>query len=85
MKTNRFNTPIWAEPATWDKPPTADQIAATGRALPSGPHKLTSKQQRAWFGGVVFPGPVEWDGKAFVSGGTRLTPQQVAKRVQGDH
>lgn len=58
--------------------PTPAQIAATGRALPRGAHQLSGDQQRAWFGGVVFAGPVRWDRDAFVAAGERFTPDQVA-------
>lgn len=65
--------------------PTAEQIAATGDALPEGAHRLTDDQQRVWFGGVMFDGLVEWSGEAFLSGEERLTPEQVAARVRGGH
>lgn len=80
---NKFNGVMGAKPAEW-KPskPSAERIAATGRALGEGTHTLTGAQQRAWFGGVVFDGPVRWDGAAFVSGGQRLTPEQVARAAQ---
>ena len=65
------------------KRPTAAQIAATGRALPEGQHTLSDDQQRAWFGGVVFMGAVQWDGDAFVCKEERITPQQVATRAAG--
>lgn len=76
--TNRFTAPIWAEPTIWSRPPTADEIAATGRAFPSGKHDLTANQQQAWFGAIVFSEPVSWDGAAFVSGDRRVTPRQIA-------
>lgn len=79
---SRFTEILGQEPAIWEpSKPDATRIAATGRALPSGAHTLTAAQQQAWFGGVVFDAPVEWDGEAFVSGDVRLTPAQVAERA----
>lgn len=81
--TTRFNGPIGAERATYTpKKPSARQIAAVGAALPKGAHTLTGEQQRAWFGAVVFHNPVSWDGKVFICGDKRLTPDQVARGVQ---
>jgi hypothetical protein len=75
---SRFDEIMGQKPATW-KPtkPTAAQIAAIGRALPTGAHTLTDEQQRAWFGRVVFDGPVSWDGLAFVCGERRIKPEDV--------
>lgn len=79
---SKFNDPIGAEPITYTpKKPSAVQIAAIGAALPPGKHVLTHEQQMAWFGGVVFGEPVEWSGRVFICGDTRLTPRQVVRRV----
>lgn len=81
--STRFNEPMGIKPVTKSSPlPTAEQIAATGAAMPAGAHQLSSAQQRAWFGSIVFDAPVTWDGKTFVSGDRRLTPQQVARGGQ---
>lgn len=82
---NRFTDPMgFAEVgARAPRRPTPEQVAATGRALPAGAHRLSDEQQRAWFGGVVFAGPVTWDGDAFVCDGERITPDQVASRAVG--
>lgn len=84
MSANRFLSPMGAEPVhIAPRHPTAAQIAAVGRALPIGRQDLTPDQQRAWFGGVVFHEPVQWDGEAFTSGDLRLTSHQVAARARG--
>lgn len=82
---SKFTDPMGYRPVDdrTPKAPAPEQIAATGRALPAGAHRLSDEQQRAWFGGVVFDGPVQWDGDAFVSGGERVTPRQVAERARG--
>jgi hypothetical protein len=80
--SDKFTGPIVGVivPAPAPHRPTPEQIAATGAALPEGAHRLTEAQQRAWFGGVVFDGPVVWEeGRGFVSGGAAFTPQQVAE------
>jgi hypothetical protein len=86
--TTRFNDPMGTAPALpLRTSPTADQIAATGAALPAGAHQLSDAQQRAWFGGVVFAAPVAWEeGRGFVSAGGAFTPDQVHQAAQaGQH
>lgn len=84
----RFTDMIAFEPAhIAPRRPTAEQIAATGAALPAGAHRLTDEQQRAWFGGVAFLEPVAWNNTAsvFVAGGVTFTPEAVATRAWGGH
>lgn len=75
---SRFDEIMGQDPAEWKpRKPTAAQIAAIGRALPTGSHALTDDQQRAWFGRVVFDAPVSWDGKAFICGDRRIAPEDI--------
>lgn len=76
----RFNSVIGTEPATWSKPPTAEQIDATGRSLPAG-LDITDAQQRLWFGAVVFQKPLTYRAGQWQSGDMSFTSRQVAQAV----
>ena len=79
----RFGDLMGAEPTiAYPARPTAEQIQATGEALPPGDHTLTTAQQKAWFGGDVFAGAVRWEDDAFVLGGQTFSPIQVYRAVQ---
>jgi hypothetical protein len=77
--SNRFTDLISATPVTVTRTaPTADQIAATGRALGEGTHTITKAQQRRWFGTVIASDDlIEWNGTAFVVDGVSYSPMAI--------
>lgn len=78
--TDRFNAVVWAEPATWTKPPSAEQIDATGRALPPDT-EATEERQRLWFGAVVFDKPPIYHRGAWHVDDLSFTSRQIARAV----
>lgn len=75
---NRFTAPLWAETAHWDRKPTAEQIDATGRALPTG-YAPNEDQQLAWFGAVVFEKPPTYRAARWHVSGLSFSSAQVAQ------
>ena len=77
---NRFVAPLWAETAHWNRKPSAEQIDATGQALPTG-YTPNEDQQMAWFGAVVFDKSPMYRSGQWVIGDLSFSSQQVASAV----
>lgn len=78
--TSRYTALVGTEAATWNNPPSAEQIDATGRALPVG-YAATDEQQRLWFGAVVFATSPAYRGGRWVAGDAPFSSRQIAQAV----
>lgn len=78
--TSRYTALIGTEAATWNKPPSAEQIDAAGRALPTG-YAATDVQQQLWFGAVVFVVAPTYRSGRWIADDMSFSSQQIVRAV----